>query len=583
MKENIFHKLFLVGITLMLTASLALAGCAGPATPAETKAPAVTEVPATEVPAEAPTEIIATEAPATTEAPVTTEAPAAEEKTLTIAVSGDISGWDPVSSIYWLANEVIINTHDTLVEFGEGTDAQGNPVRDITKITPRLAESWDVSEDGKTFTFHLRKNAKFNNGDPVTASAVKASFERILNNPGLAQFLLKDIAFVTDPNQMVVEDDYTLTFNLPQPNPIFLKVMYEMNMAVVNVAQIQKEGGATAEEQNEWAANHPTGSGPYVLESFEPGVQLVLKANPYYWGEPPEFTKIVYKIVPEPQNRILLLKNGDVDIVYEIPLKDFADLKADPNIQAYAIPTLGTLYMLLGRNGEPWSNVKLRQAICYAIPYDTIIQEVTYGLAIPAPSWLPVGLEGFIPASPYTYDLEKAKALLEEAGYPNGQGLPPITFYLKQGVPEEEEAAVYIQAELAKIGIQMDIQPLALSAHSEKLASHEKGLFSFQFWIPYVPDPVYSLYWNYKTAESGCCNYSSYSVPEVDDLITKALTEFDPEIRRGYVEEIQKLIAEDPPQIALYHPTWNLAMRAGLTGYSYYPDTLLRFVYFKEK
>lgn len=320
-----------------------------------------------------------------------------------------------------------------------------------------------------------------------------------------------------------------------------------------------------------------------MLEKYEAGVELVLTASPNYWGEPPFYKKVVYKIVPDVQNRLLLLQNGDVDMVYEAPLKDMETLKANPNLKAYATPTFGTLFWWLGANAEPWSKLELRQAIVYSIPYETIINDVTYGYALPATSWIPVGLESHIDASPYTYDLEKAKELLAAAGYPEGKGLPPITFYSKQGVPEEEQVAVYIQAELAKIGIQMDIQPIALAAHSEKLASHEPGLFAFNFWIPYVPDPIYSLYWNFKYSESGCCNYGSYNNPTVDELITKGLTELDTTVRNGYSEEVQKIVAADLPSMPIYHPTWNLAMLKGVMGYSYYPDTLLRFAQLFEE
>jgi peptide/nickel transport system substrate-binding protein len=505
-----------------------------------------------------------------------TEEEMAEENTLTIAVSGDIAGWDPVASIYWLANEVIINTHDTLVDYGPTTDAEGRPIRDITEIVPRLAESWEVSDDGMSYTFKIREGAQFNNGDPVNAEAVKKSFERILKYPSLASFLLADVAFVRDPSQMVVEDEYTLTFNLDQPNPIFLKVLQEMNMVVTNVGQIEAEGGATLEEQGEWTSNNVTGTGPYILDKFDPGVELVLKANENYWGEKPYYDKVVYKIVPTAENRLLLLRNEDVDVVYEIPLKDFGDLTENPDLTAHATPTFGNLYMLMGRNAEPWSDPLLRQAIAYAIPYDVIIENVTYGLAQAAPSWVPVGLEGFKPASPYTYDLDKAAELLAEAGYPEGEGLPPITFALKQGVPEEEQAIVYIQSELAKIGVEMEIEPLSLAAHSEQLAKHELP-FSFNFWIPYVPDPVYHLYWNFRSADSGCCNYLSYSNEDMDALIDQGLIELDQGVRSGLVEQAQDLLVEDFPQIALYHPTWNLAMQSDIEGYYYWPDTLLRF------
>jgi peptide/nickel transport system substrate-binding protein len=573
-------KLVTSSLVLVVILSMLLTACAPAATP--TTAPVEPAKPTnTQAPA-APAETEAPVAPAPTEAPPTAEPPAPEDHTLTIAVSADIAGWDPATSIYWLANEVIINTHDTLVDYGPKTDDQGNPVRDITNVVPNLAESFE-NKDGKEFTFKLQPNAKFNNGDPVTAQAVKDSFVRVLGIPSLASFLLTDVAFVTSADQIEVVDEHTVKFTLPQPNPIFLKVLQEMNMVIVNVAEIKAKGGATDEDQQKWASANPTGSGPYMLEKYEAGVELVLTANPYYWGTPPYYNKVVYKIVPDVQNRLLLLRNGDVDVVYEAPLKDIETIRADPNLKAYATPTFGTLFWWVGSNVEPWSKKELRQALAYSIPYDTILKDVTYGYAIPATSWIPVGLEGHINASPYKYDLDKARELLATAGYPDGKGLPPITFYSKQGVPEEEQVAVYIQAELAKIGIQMDIQPVALAAHSEKLASHEPGLFAFNFWIPYVPDPVYSEYWNFKYSDSGCCNYGSYNNPTVDELITKGLTELDTAVRNSYVEEVQKIVADDVPSIPIYHPSWNLAMLAKVMGYSYYPDTLLRFAQLFEQ
>lgn len=340
------RKLLYYGLALVVTLSLLLASC---------------------TPAAQTTEAVKTSVPAATE-PVQ-----ASDDILTIAVSGDIAGWDPVTSIYWLANEVIINTHDTLVDYGPKTDDMGNAVRDITKVVPNLAESFE-EKDGKEFTFKLRQDAKFNNGDPLTAQAVKDSFARILSIPSLASFLLADVAFVTGPDQIEVVDEYTVKFTLPQSNPMFLKVLQEMNMAIVNVKEIEEKGGSTPEEQQQWAAGHPTGTGPYMLEKYEAGVELVLAANSNYWGEAPFYKKVVYKIVPDVQNRLLLLRNGDVDVVYEAPLKDLESLKADPNINAYAVPTFGTLFFWLDAKNEPWSKLEVRQAIAHAIPYETIIK-----------------------------------------------------------------------------------------------------------------------------------------------------------------------------------------------------------------
>jgi peptide/nickel transport system substrate-binding protein len=513
-----------------------------------------------------------------TEAP--TQAPAADT-TLTIAVSGDIAGWDPMTVIYWLANEVIVNTHDTLTTFPLTTDAQGNTVRDITKIIGQAAESFE-NEGNKVFTFHLRPKAGFRNGDPVTAQAVKDSFVRGINDPtSFTSWLLTEQALVKSADQMEVVDEYTLKFTLDHANIMFLKVLTEVNLAIVNVNEINQHG-ASSEEQMKWVAANTTGAGPYYVDSYEAGNQLTLKVNPNYWGGAPYYDTVIYKVIPDAESRLLLLKSGDVDMVYEIPLKDYASLKENPDVSAYAIPTLGTLFYWTGSQLDPWTNAKLREALAYAVPYDTILNDVYYGLATRATSWMPY-LEGHVDVVPYTYDLEKARSLLVEAGYPEGKGLPPITFKAKEGVPEEEQAAVYIQASLAEIGITMNIETMALAAHSEMQANHTPGMFAFNFWIPYVPDPVYSLFWTFYTGASGCCNYASYSNPEVDKLLDAAAIEADPATRISDVEQVQRIIATNPPSIPLVHPTWNTAMHSTIVGYSYYPDTLLRFVDLSEK
>ena len=570
------RKFFSVGISLVIVAAMLLSGCSPAPTqpPAAPAQPQPTSAPAQPQPTSAPAQPQPTTAP---QAPAATAAPTSH--TLTIAVSADLAGWDPTTSIYWLANEIIINTYDTLVDLGPGKDAAGNPVRDINNVVPGLAESFTADSTSKVFTFKLRQNAKFVNGDPVTAQTVKDSFARVITTSGLAQFLLTGVADVTKPDQMTIVDPQTIQFTLPTSNPLFLKVMEEMNMAIVDVNAIKTKGGSDADSQNKWAAANTNGSGPYYVDNYQPGVQVVLKTNPNYWGNKPYYDTVVYKVVPDVENRVLLLKNGDVDIAYEVPLKDISSLQADPNLKTFAIPTLGTLFFWIGSQSQPWNNLKLRQAIGYAIPYNDIIQNVTYGLAKPATSWMPAGLEGHVDVAP-TYDLQKAQSLMTEAGYPGGKGLPTAIFYNQTGNAETEQVAVYIQAALAKIGINMQIQDVAMAAMSDKLNAHPKDLFAFNFWIPYVPDSGYSLYWTYKTATSGCCNYASFSNKQVDDTIASIMTETDPTKRDAEIQQVQQLVSQNPPDFPIYHPTWNLSMQKKVTGYSYYPDTLLRFAQF---
>lgn len=494
---------------------------------------------------------------------------------LTIAVSGDIGGWDPATTSFWLANEVVINTHDTLIDYGVTTDSEGRSVRNPDEIVPHLAESWEVSDDGLTYTFKLREGVKFNNGDPLTAQAVKDSFVRLIETPGLAQFLLTGVIYITEPDQITVVDDLTVSFTLPDPNPMFLKVFQEMNMAIVNVNEI-KANGATVDEQNEWAAANPTGTGPYVLDHFTPGQELVLVANPNYWGEAPAYSRVIYRQVADAETRKTLLMSGDVDIAYEPAPKDMAELAAADGVNAVSTPTFGTLLFQLGGDEAPWDDPLLKQALAYAIPAQDIIDNVMYGLAIPSDSWVSVGLAGHIPASPYQHDLDKAAELLAEAGYPDGKGLPPIQFALRQGSAEQEQAVVFIQAELAKIGVTLNIDTIAAAAYAESLDRHELP-FTFAFFIPYVPDAAYQLFFNYHSSIDGCCNYQGFGDPAVDAAIDGASTETDPAKRIPFIETAQELIAENPPQVGVYHPSWNIALRSDVSGYTYWPDTLVRF------
>jgi peptide/nickel transport system substrate-binding protein len=575
-------------IFVAMLLSIILGGCA-PATPAPQSAPpAAPTVKASassaQPPAPQPTAaaVAKAEPAATPVRPLpTSAAPAApasldRDHTLVIGVAGDMTGWDPATASYFLANEIIQNTHDTLVDLDKVTDAAGNVMRDVNKLIPALAESWQVSPDGKTFTFPLRKGAKFNNGDPVNAQAVKDSVAHDLKVPNM-QKRLTSLASLDSLDRVTVDDEYTVSFHLPVPSNVFVPLTSKFFFGIVNTRQIE-DSAPTFEKQQAWAAVNVTGSGPFSVEKYEPGVQLVLKAKPDYWGGKPYFASVIYRIIPEANDRLMLLRNGDIDIAYDISLKDYGTLRSDPNINAYATPGYGILFMHFRLQEKPWDNVLLRKAIAYAIPYDTIIKTVSYGFASPAQSTFPAGMEGYVPANPYKYDLEQAKQLLTQAGYPGGKGLAPLTFNIKQGNPEEESVAVYIQAELAKLGVTINIKPLSVAVHTDLNFKHQLP-WTFNYYLPAIPSPYYQLWFlaYTKNSASGCCNFSSYGNPKVDVLIDQIQAEQDAAKRVELAKRAQQLIAEDVPMIPIYQPTWNVAMRKGIVGYSYYPDAMMRF------
>ena len=501
------------------------------------------------------------------------EMPVGESDTLVVAVSGDIADWDPATVTFWIALEVVANSYDTLVEFGMTPGPEGYPRFDPSKIEGVAAESWEVSEDGSVTTFHIRKGMTFHNGDAVTAQSVKKSFERYFEVPGTAQWLITDPGQIKDPSQLEVIDDYTIAFHTPGPNPLLLPVLTEINMMIMNVDQVMENATADDPQAGEWAKTNVAGSGAYKVASWEPGVQLVLEAYEDYWRGEPKLKKIIYRVVPSPEDRNLLLINGDVDVIYEVPLKDVTSMREAPGVNVVLWVTHGNQYLHMMNTVPPFDNKAFREAILYAIPYERLIEEANYGLAGPLTSPIPrqvqYALEG---VWPYKYDVEMAKQKLAEAGYPNGEGAPTLEFALKSGVVAEEATIVYIQSALAEIGLTLNINKMSMAAHTEQGQNHELP-FTFWYFIPFVPEPQYHLYWNFTTGSP--FNFSEYSNARVDEIVIDLLpSTLDPAERKALVEEAQRIISADAPQGLLYQPTWNEATRSVVKGFEIRSDSM---------
>lgn len=512
------------------------------------------------------------------------EMPVGETDTVVVAVSGDVADWDPASGVFWIGNEIIQNCYDPLVEFGMTMGPEGYPRFDSSKIEGVIAESWETSEDGSVTTFHIRKGMTFQNGDAVTAQDVKDSFERYLNFPGTAQWLISDPGQIQDISQLTVVDDYTIEFDTGGPNPILLPVLTEMNMMIMNVDQILENATDDDPQAGEWAKTNVAGSGAYRIANWEPGVQVVLEAYEDYWRGEPAIKKVIYHIVPSPEDRMLLLRNGDVDVIYELPLKDVNSMKSAPGVNVISYLTHGDQYMHMMNTVPPFDNKAFREAILYAIPYERIINEANYGLAgpltSPVPRGVPYALEGVWPYSSQNLDMAKQK--LAEAGYPNGEGAPVLTFDLKTGVPEEEATAVYIQSALAEIGLTMNLNKMNAAAHTEKGMSHESP-FTFWYFIPYVPEAQYHLFWNFSTG-GGTFNFSEYQNDRVDEIVMELLPQtLDEAARKALIEEAQTIIAGDAPQGLLYQPTWNLATRDVIEGFRIRSDHLVPWWWLSKK
>lgn len=558
---------FLAPLTLLLALTLILASCgaAGDTPSADESAPDAAATPAAEETADA--------APAT-------DAASGDEKVLVVAIDGDVDTFDPCCTVGSKPVQTTLqNTFDQLTQYAqierELPNGQTYMTVNTDEIVGMLAEEWSMADDG-TITFTLREGLTWHNGEPITAQSIVDGYERIFAVGGNASFLLA-MGGVDGIEDFAVVDDLTLTMTPSVPNNLV-----NMNNVMHNTSVLAPgDVAAHATEDDPYATDYfrenlAVGNGPFMLEEYVPGDRIVLTAwDDYYAGRAP-LDRVIMKIVPDAQQRVLLLESGEVDVALIPPVQELDRLEQNPDINVISVPSTQNRMLMMNVEMEPFDEKLVRHAIAHAIPYDLLIEQVWYGRAQPLKSPIANGT----PTSDfsfwdYEYDLDRAAELLAEAGYPEGEGLPPITLSIRIGTQEDERAAVIIQDSLAQIGMDVTIEPVAFAAFNERVQAKEMA-FWIDEWISWVNDPFYHLSWLYRSdSPSG---YTRYNNPEVDQLIAEyTLWNGDEAEREEASRRIQELIVEDLPVIYLAAPNFNIATRANVTGYVYYNDELMRF------
>ncbi|MBI3980336.1 MAG: ABC transporter substrate-binding protein [Chloroflexi bacterium] len=568
--------------TLASIVAFLIVSCAPAAAPAPTAAPTAARPAATTAPAAAPT-TAAAPAATTAPAPAATTAPApaakpddAAKKTLIIAAPRDLLNLDPTStSSDALVFELQVNVYARLINFKVQKDASGELVGLANEFVPEVAESFEFTDGGKKLVFKLRKGIKFSNGDPIDAAAVKFTYDRIFDTNTTAATLNK-IAQITSKDSVKIIDDSTVEMTIDKPNPLVLGNLALAGNAILNPKVIKPYMTAADPQAREWlkANTKGTEAGPYLLESWKPGVEWVLAKNPNWWGRQPQIERIVYRVVPDPSTRLTLLKSGAVDIAKDLAFKDLRELETDQNVKVYRFTS--NIVSFLGMNAKkaPFDNVKVRQAINYAVPYDTIIKNVLYGYGSQLKSVAPTGMPTFTDEFfVYKTDPAKAKALLAEAGYPNGL---KVTFAVRADIAESKAVGVWVKSELAKAGIDVTIQEMDGAAFTAALQKHEHAFFHHFGWLSNNNDPFYHYSW---LLQSECCNYTDWKNAEVDELITKFTASNDLPARNAASKRIQELAVKDAVWTFLYMPDITLATRKNLKNVVYYAaDRFWRYI-----
>ena len=460
--------------------------------------------------------------------------------TLVIAQGADAKSLDPHASNDNPSSRIRVQIYDRLMDL----DDNGVP-------QPMLAESWERPDD-KTIIFHLRKGVKFHNGDEMKASDVKFSLERALASPEVSHIL-------TGISAVEVLDDYTVKVTTEKPMAAILN-----NLAHTTIAILSEK--ATKEAGDKFGQN-PIGTGPYKFVSWQSGDRVTLEAFPEYWqGEAP-VKNVVFRNIVEETNRTIGLETGELDIIYDIQGMDKNKLKDDDRFVVIEGPQVSMTYLGFNMKKAPYDNPKVREAISYAIDQKPIIDTVFLGAGEPANSIIGPNVWGYYDVEKYTQDIEKAKALLAEAGYPNG-------FKAKIWVndnPVRRDTAVILQDQLKQIGIDLAIETVEWGAFLDGTARGDHEMFLLG-WGTVTRDPDYGMYELISTATMGAAgNRSFYSNPTVDKLLEEGKTELDPEKRKAIYKEIQEIIRKDIPMYMIIYPLQNVVTQKNIKNFKLDP------------
>lgn len=442
---------------------------------------------------------------------------------LRVRMSNDISKLDPVALFDPSSHYVAGTIHSRLVRYKPGT----------TQVEPDLAERWEVSPDGKVYTFFLRDNVQWHKGyGTFRAADVKFSIER--HRDPAARSLFRTYFDALDRVEVV--NERTVRVHLKHPFAPFIGSTLAFRSGwIVNERAIKD----AADDY----INRPVGTGPYVFERWTPGKEVVLTANDNYFEGRPQVARLVFVPIQDDNVTALALQNGEIDLAYFNDVEAYVRLKNSQKVVTRDMPGLTVHAIMLNMRRKPLDDLRVRQAVTYAVDRPGIVRTVWRGLAKVPTGFISASYFGFSDkVKKYDYSVQKAKELLREAGFPNGFK----TSLLYASGPPWTQMAPVIQQNLAAVGIQVELRQMEFAAYQVPRRSGEYDLIAISTSRPADPDLILTEYFHSASFPPGV-NNSYYT--KIDDLIVKARTETNPEKRRVLYAEIQRQMAEDVPAV----------------------------------
>lgn len=463
-----------------------------------------------------------------------------------------------------------MNVYDRLFSFGRKKVGE-NWAFDPETIRGELAQSYTISPDAKLITITLRPDATWHDGSPVTAEDVKWSLDRHVTAKSLAapQFTTGSL---TSADQFKIVDPKTVTVTVDKPDRLALANLCVCYAIMINSKLAKKNATAEDPWAMEWMKNNTAASGAYIIESHKPGESTVLRRNEKWIGGAggalPAFKRIIIQTVPEPATRANLIERGDADLAIDLAASDLPTIEKSAKSKVVSIPqTNGFTHISMNTQMAPFDNLKVRQAVAAALPYQDMYKAAIFsrGTKLYDGTWATVPPDASFPqAIPNKTDLAKAKALLAEAGFPNGFSTT-FAFTAGQAATAEPMAAL-VKESLGKIGIQVEIQKKPDAEFNTLESDKKMPLFTdgATAWLPYT----YYFFYLYFTRDQRW-NFASWKSKKMEDLTLDARYQTDKAKYEEGCKQMIELFNAETPLIMLWQPNHDAVMAKSVDGYTY--------------
>ena len=477
---------------------------------------------------------------------------------ITAAYTAPVTTIDPGSACDTPSYTTIQNLYDELV-----TTTGSGPVK------PMLAESWTASSSDTVYTFHLRHGVVFASGNPMTSADVVFSLDYALKQNGCAGYVLNS-GIDKEVRSVTAQGPYTAVVKLRVPDPIFLQTMSQQ-VVILDSKLVQQHGG-DSKAGAAWLSSHDAGSGPFSLQTYQPDSQVVLVGRKNYWGGQPKPSKVVIRIISDASSMELLANSGAINMAFNVPLQDLSKVAGQPNLKVISDPS--QFYVDVGFNVKqsPLNDIRVRQALTYATPFNQIVSTYGYGHARSFVGPLLPVMRGYqnLP-NPYPYDPAKARSLLAAAGVHN----LTLTMVEQSGYPLEQNVATVLQSAWKAVGVHLNVSVVPPSQFVNEVYNWKDQLYIITDGPQGSIDP--GFFFGYHIKCGNAFNWTNYCNPAVDKLIAQARSSTNANVSTPLYQRISSMVAHDVPDLELLSLDHVVVASKNLTGYVYYADQATRF------